>query len=250
MELLRAEGLTKRFGELVAVDRVDLCLEEGVCTAIIGPNGAGKTTLLNLLSGLLPPDAGRIVFRGEEITHLPPHARVARGLARSFQVMTIFPRLTVRENVLLPMLAREGQALRALRDVSAFPALVEEADGLLQEIGLYGARHQPASLLPHGDQRRLELGIAVAARPRLCLLDEPSSGLNPLERAGLFRLVERLASERGVTFVLVEHDMSVVFQLARRIIVMNRGRILADGSPEAVRANPEVREIYLGEEEG
>jgi branched-chain amino acid transport system ATP-binding protein len=247
-ELLVARGLRKRFGDLAAVDGLDLRVEEGGCTALIGPNGAGKTTALNLLSGHLSPDQGTITFRGEEITRLPPHARVHRGLSRSFQVMTIFPELTALENLLVPILARTGAVRSVLRPVHAFPEAEEEARRLLEDLGLSGAGEVPAGNLPHGDQRRLEMGIAVASRPRLCLLDEPSSGLNPLERAGLLHLIRQLSEQRGVTFVVVEHDMDVVFGLARWVVVMNRGRVLAEGTPEAIRASREVRETYLGEE--
>jgi branched-chain amino acid transport system ATP-binding protein len=247
-ELLVARGLRKRFGDLAAVDGLDLRVEEGGCTALIGPNGAGKTTALNLLSGHLSPDQGTITFRGEDITRLPPHARVHRGLSRSFQVMTIFPELTALENLLVPILARTGAVRSVLRPVHAFPEAEEEARRLLEDLGLSGAGEVPAGNLPHGDQRRLEMGIAVASRPRLCLLDEPSSGLNPLERAGLLHLIRQLSEQRGVTFVVVEHDMDVVFGLARWVVVMNRGRVLAEGTPEAIRASREVRETYLGEE--
>ncbi len=247
-ELLVARGLRKRFGDLAAVDGVDLRVEEGGCTALIGPNGAGKTTALNLLSGHLSPDEGRITFRGEDITHLRPHARVHRGLSRSFQVMAIFPELTALENLLAPILARTGAVRSVLRPLQAFPEAEEEARQLLDDLDLSGAAEVPAGNLPHGDQRRLELGIAVASRPRLCLLDEPSSGLNPLERTGLLHLIRRLSEQRGVTFVVVEHDMDVVFGLARWVVVMNRGRVLAEGTPEAIRASREVRETYLGEE--
>lgn len=246
--LLVAQGLRKRFGDLAAVDGLDLRVEEGGCTALIGPNGAGKTTALNLLSGYLPPDEGRITFRGEDITRLPPHARVRRGLSRSFQVMNIFPELTAKENLLVPILVKSGAVGRGLRPLHAYPEAEQEARRLLEDLDLAEAADLPAGALPHGDQRRLELGIAVASQPRLCLLDEPSSGLNPLERAGLLQLVRRLSDQRGVTFVVVEHDMDVVFGLARWVVVLNRGRVLAEGTPEEVRASREVRETYLGEE--
>ncbi len=248
-ELLTARGLRKRFGDLAAVDGLDLRVEEGGCVALIGPNGAGKTTALNLLSGHLLPDEGRITFCGEDITHQPPHARVHRGLSRSFQLMTIFPELTAKENLLVPVLARLGAVRSALRPLEEYREAEREALELLGDLHLGHAAEVAAGSLPHGDQRRLELGIAVASRPKLCLLDEPSSGLNPLERAGLMDLVRRLADERGVTFVVVEHDMDVVFGLARWVVVMNRGRVLAEGPPEAIRENREVRETYLGEEE-
>jgi branched-chain amino acid transport system ATP-binding protein len=247
-ELLRVEKLRKTFRELVAVDAVDLQLADGEVVALIGPNGAGKTTFINLLSGAVAPDAGRVIFHGEDITHLPSHLRVRRGVTRSFQVMNIFPRLTVRENILLPVLARRRRLFRFFSPTHAYSAAVDEADELLQEVGLSDQRDQYAGELPHGDQRRLELGIAVAVQPVLCLLDEPSAGMNPLERTLVLELVRKLAHDRQTTFVIVEHDMDVVFSLAERIVVMNRGRILADGTPMAIRENREVRDIYLGEE--
>jgi len=247
--LLRAEALRKTFGALAAVDGVDLALQEGVLAAIIGPNGAGKTTLINLLSGAVVPDAGRVLFRGQEITRLPAHVRVRMGLARSFQVMNIFPRLSVRENVLLPVLARRRPALAPFARLEADGAALAEADAVLAAVGLLPEADREAGTLAHGDQRRLELAIAVASRPVLCFLDEPSSGMTPPERAVVLDLVRRLAQERRTTFVIVEHDMDVVFALAARVIVMNRGRILADGPPDAIRADPQVRAVYLGEDE-
>jgi len=246
--LLRIEGLRKQFGALAAVDGVDLELAAEQLTAIIGPNGAGKTTLINLLSGAFPADAGRVFFEGAEITRLPAHQRVRRGLSRSFQVINVFSRLTVLENMLVPVLARLGRSRRPFGGWRGEGDAVAEAEALLEEVGLAAQRHQPAGALSHGDQRLLELGIAVASRPRLCLLDEPASGLTPVERAMVQDLIRRLARERRTTFVVVEHDMDVVFALADRIVVLNRGRVLADGSPAAIRDNREVREIYLGEE--
>ena len=248
-DLLRAEHLRKTFGALAAVDDVDMSLGQGELTAIIGPNGAGKTTLINVLSGALPPDSGRVLFQDEEITRLPAHARVRRGLCRSFQVMTIFPRLTVRENILLPVLSRHGKALRPFATLADDGHAMDEADSLLREVGLEPQADRQAGTLAHGDQRRLEMAIAIAPRPVLCFLDEPSSGMTPPERGMILELIRRLAAERGTTFVIIEHDMDVVFSLARRIVVMNRGRILADGPPDAIRANPQVREIYLGDDE-
>lgn len=247
MNLLQAQGVRKAFGELAAVVDVDLAFAEGVLTALIGPNGAGKTTLINLLSGAIPPDRGRVTLRGEDITTVPAHGRVRRGLTRSFQVMNIFPRLTVRENVLLPVLARRGQPLNPWARLDDDREATSEADRLLDEVGLGAQATRQAVTLAHGDQRRLELAIAVAPRPILCFLDEPSSGMTPLERQGVLGLIRRLARERQTTFVIVEHDMDVVFSLAQRLVVMNRGSILADGTPEEIRANHQVRQIYLGQ---
>jgi branched-chain amino acid transport system ATP-binding protein len=246
--LLETQGLRKTFGRLAAVDNVSLSLAPGVLTAIIGPNGAGKTTLINLLTGLLLPDAGTVRFKAEDISHLPAHARVRRGLSRSFQIMTIFPRLTVQENVLLPALARRGRNRRPFARLEGEREAFADAREILGEIGLWEQREMQVRALSHGDQRRLELGIAVATRPELCFLDEPSSGMNPIERQTVLGLIRRLSAERRTTFVIIEHDMDVVFSLSERIVVMNRGQVLADGSPAAIRENREVREIYLGGE--
>ena len=247
-KLLRAEGLRKDFGELTAVAGVDLALPRGRLTAIIGPNGAGKTTLINLLTGAFPPDAGRIYWKGEEITRLGVHQRVRRGLSRSFQVINLFPRLSVLQNVLLPVLVRCRRSHVPLGAWERETEAVAEAEALIREIGLGAARQAPAGELSHGDQRLLELGIAVAPRPELCFLDEPASGLTPAERAMVLDLVRRLAVERQTTFTVVEHDMDVVFALADWIVVLHRGQVLAEGPPAAIRENREVREIYLGEE--
>jgi len=247
-ELLEAKGLRKTFGALTAVLDVDLSLAEGVLTAIIGPNGAGKTTMINLLSGAIPLDRGHVTLRGEDITTLPAHARVPLGLTRSFQVMNIFPRLTVRENALLPVLARRGKPFSPWASLDNDREAAAETNELLYEVGLGPQADQPAATLAHGDQRRLELAIAIAPRPILCFLDEPSSGMTPVEREGVLDLIRQLARERQTTFVIVEHDMDVVFSLAQRIVVMDRGTILADGMPGEIRSNRLVRQIYLGQE--
>ncbi|HLT58666.1 MAG: ABC transporter ATP-binding protein [Limnochordales bacterium] len=246
--ILQAEGLTKYFGRMAAVDGVTLSVREGQLTAIIGPNGAGKTTFINLMSGFLTPDRGRIVFRDQDVTKLPPAARVHLGLTRSFQIMTLFPDLTAEENVLLPILARRGAVGRAFTPYKADREAREEAGEVLQRIGLWSYRDTPARLLSHGDQRLLELGIAVATRPVLCFLDEPTSGMNPQERRAVLDLVQELSASRTTTFVIVEHDMDVVFSLADYIYVLHRGQLLAGDTPEAIRQNPRVREVYLGEE--
>ena len=247
-ELLRIEGARKRFGDFVAIDGVTVTLPAGRLSAIIGPNGAGKTTLINLATGAFFPDSGTLHFKGEPVTRLPVHERIRRGLSRSFQIMNIFARLTVLENLLVPVLARRGRAGIPFRAMERESEAIAEARRILGSIGLSGAEQTPAGVLSHGDQRLLELGIAIAPAPELCFLDEPSSGLTPVERNTVQELVRRLAAEKRTTFVIVEHDMDVVFSLAEWIVVMNRGRVLAEGTPAEIREHREVREVYLGEE--
>jgi len=246
--LLEIQELRKSFGRLAAVAGVSLGLAEGTLTAIIGPNGAGKTTLINLLTGLIVADAGTVRFKGEDITRLPPHGRVRRGLSRSFQIMNIFPSLTARENLLLPVLSRLRRNLRAMACLAGETEANAEVEALLHEIGLWEKRNARAGALSHGDQRLLELGIAVGTRPELCFLDEPCSGMTPFERQAVMGLMRKLSDDRRTTFVIVEHDMDVVFSLSQRIIVMNHGEVLADGTPDAIREDRAVRETYLGVE--
>ena len=248
MELLRIEGAGKRFGDFIAVDGVTLTLPAGRLTAVIGPNGAGKTTLINLVTGALVPDFGEVRFKGEVITHLAIHHRMRKGLSRSFQVMNIFARLSVIQNILVPVLSRRGRAANPFHGLARETAAMTEALRILEEIGLTAEENTPAGVLSHGDQRLLELGIAIAPAPELCFLDEPSSGLTSVERATVLELIKKLSAERRTTFVIVEHDMDVVFSLADWIIVMNRGQVLAEGTPAEIRENRAVREVYLGEE--
>lgn len=247
-EILRTEGLRKSFGELAAVDGVDLTLQEGMLTSIIGPNGAGKTTLINLLTGSVSPDLGKVFFKGEDITKMPTDKRVKRGISRSFQIMNIFPRLTVSQNIQLPVLSRLNKNLKPFSRLDAEKDAIAETERILIEVGLWEEKDLMAGELSHGDQRLLELGIAIATGPELCFLDEPSAGMNPLERVKVLELVRRLSAERKTTFTIVEHDMDVVFSLSDWIIVMNRGKVLAEGDPAQIRDNSEVRDIYLGEE--
>jgi branched-chain amino acid transport system ATP-binding protein len=227
-----------------------MTLEKGVLTSIIGPNGAGKTTLINLFTGNLPCDSGRLVFDGTEITELPPHERVRLGVSRSFQITNVFQQMTVAQNLQLPVLARLGRAGRPFARPDRDPDVRTEVQSLLADIGLGNARDVRAAALPHGDQRLLEIGMAIACRPRLCFLDEPCSGMSPVERARVQELVRKLAKTRDVTFVIIEHDMDVVFALSERIIVMHQGSVLTDGKPEAIRNHAGVKEIYLGEDVG
>ncbi len=244
--LLRVEDLRKSFGEVSAVDGVSLDLALGRLTCIIGPNGAGKTTLVNLLTGRLAPDGGRIDFNGREITRMPAHARVQLGLSRSFQINSVFPHLTVAENLAIPTLARLGRSGAMLRRADHVSGLEDAVQRLLAEWHLEEERQMPAAALSHGSQRLLEIAIAVATRPRLLILDEPTAGLSPAEKPQVLAQLRRVAAAREITFVLVEHDMDIVFSLADRIVVMHRGRILADGAPEVIRRDPVVQEVYLG----
>ena len=248
MELLGIHNLAKRFGDFVAIHNLSLTLPAGRLTAVIGPNGAGKTTLISLITGALLPDAGELRFKGEAITRLPVHDRIRRGLSRSFQIMNIFARLPVVQNILVPVLSRQRRTGHPFRALSSETAALSEARAILREIGLSEVENTPAGVLSHGDQRLLELGIAIASAPELCFLDEPSSGLTSVERATVLALIRRLSAERRTTFVIVEHDMDVVFALADWIVVMNRGQVLAEGPPAEIRENRAVREVYLGEE--
>jgi branched-chain amino acid transport system ATP-binding protein len=248
MNLLNIERVSKHFGDFTAVDNITLAFPAGRLTAVIGPNGAGKTTLINLVTGALIPDSGEIRFKEAAITRLAIHDRIRKGLSRSFQIMNIFARLTVLENILVPVLARRGRTGHPFHGLARETAAVAEARRILGEIGLAEQESTPAGALSHGDQRLLELGIAIAPGPELCCLDEPSSGLTSTERATVLDLIHKLSAEHNTTFVIVEHDMDVVFALADWIVVMNRGQVLAEGPPAEIRENRAVREVYLGEE--
>ena len=244
--LLHVRGLRKRFGGLVATDGVDLDVAAGETVAVIGPNGAGKTTLIAQLSGDLAPDAGRIRFAGADVTALPAPARSRLGLARSFQITSIFREFSALDNVALAVQAHAGHSFRFWRPARAEAALREPARAVLEQVGLGARGDVPAGTLAHGEQRQLEIAMALATRPTLLLLDEPVAGMGLDESA---RMVQLLRTLRGRhTIVLVEHDMDVVFALADRISVMVDGRVIATGAPEAIRMNPEVRRAYLGEE--
>ncbi len=247
-DFLKAEKLRKYFGVVSAADDIDLRIEEGVLTSIIGPNGAGKTTLINLLTGNILADSGKIFFNNEEITHLPIHKRVKKGICRSFQIMNIFPKLSVFENLQIPILSFLNQSLRFFTPVHRHTDVNERVQKLLNEIGLTEKKDLPAGILSHGDQRLLEIGLAMAPEPKLLFLDEPTAGMNPVERVKVLENIRRLSREKQSTFVIVEHDMDIVFSLSDRIIVLHRGQILADGMPEEIKQNEDVRKVYLGEE--
>lgn len=246
--LLTTHRLSNHFGMVCTARDLDLRFEQGVLTSIIGPNGAGKSTLINLLTGHLPVQAGKIIFQGREITRLPIHQRVRMGICRSFQIVNVFPELTVAQNVMIPVLARTGRSWRPFRLLSREMAALRETEVFLEKVGLLAERDTSATALSHGDLRLLEVGVALAAAPTLLFLDEPTAGMNPVERVRLLDNIRQLAREGRTTFVLVEHDMDVVFSLSERIIVLHRGEILCDGTPESVRADAKVREVYLGDD--
>jgi branched-chain amino acid transport system ATP-binding protein len=246
-ELLRVEGLKKYFGEIHAVDGIDLRFEEGVFTSIIGPNGAGKTSFINLLTGRFFPDSGKIFFKGENITRFPIHRRVKRGIGRSFQITNILPRLTVFENVAIPTLSRMNKSLNLFSRFKHLTSVRKSVEDTLQMIGLLEKARLPAAALSHGDQRLLEIGMAMASHPTLLILDEPTAGMNPVERIHILKNIKRLSVEQKTTFLIVEHDMDVVFSLSDRIIVLHRGKVLVDGRPEEIKGDSLVREVYLGD---
>jgi branched-chain amino acid transport system ATP-binding protein len=248
VDLLRTEKLRKYFGVVSAADDIDLKIEEGVLTSIIGPNGAGKTTLINLLTGNILPDSGRVFFYDEEITHLPIHKRVKKGISRSFQIMNIFPKLSVFENLQIPIFSLMNRSLHFFKPVHGHADVNDRVDKLLSELGLKEKKDLPAGALSHGDQRLLEIGLAMASEPKLLFLDEPTAGMNPVERVKVLENIRRLSKEKQSTFIIVEHDMDIVFSLSDRIIVLHRGQILADGKPEEIRENEDVKKVYLGEE--
>jgi len=244
--LLDVRALSKSFGALRATDRVDLDVREGETHAIIGPNGAGKTTLIGQLAGNLRPDEGRIRFAGEDITALAAPARSRKGLARSFQITSIYREFTALDNVALAVQAHAGHSFRFWRPARAEARLRDPARAILDEVGLGGRADVLAANLAHGEQRQLEIAMALASRPRLMLLDEPVAGMGIDESQRMIRFLAGLKGQR--TIILVEHDMDAVFSLADRISVLVYGRIIASGTPEEIRANPEVRSAYLGEE--
>jgi branched-chain amino acid transport system permease protein len=244
--VLEIKNLTRRFGGVAAVEDVSFVLREGEIRAIIGPNGAGKSTFFNMLASMLPPSSGEIEFRGARITNLGSTLVCQRGIAKSFQINQIFPSLTVRDNLLIPTLARRYGKFRPamLRRVAAageLGAMVEETAAAVQ---LSSRLDTPAREMAYGEKRRLEIGLALATRPQVLLLDEPTAGMSPAERADTVRLLRRIAA--GITIVIVEHDMDVVFGLADRVTVLFNGRKIAEGTPEAIQADPDVRAAYLG----
>ena len=230
--ILETKNVTKSFSGFIAVDNVSISFDPQTITAIIGPNGAGKTTFINLCTGMYKPDSGKILFEGEDITDLSPEKRVQIGISRTFQIPNVFPMLTVKQNIKIPLLSKPN-------------SIENKLDEILKTFGLDKKKDVLASELSHGDEKILEIAMAIATKPKILFLDEPMAGVNPAERAKIMKLIEELKEKERLTIVIVEHDMDVVFKIAERIIVMNRGKIIADGTPDEIKRNEVVKEVYL-----
>jgi branched-chain amino acid transport system ATP-binding protein len=243
--MLEVSGLSKAFDGFTAVDTVDFAVRRGEIAAVIGPNGAGKSTFFNLITGHLKPDAGRVLFKERDITGAPPHRICLMGMGRSFQRTNIFPKLTVFENVQAAFIThrRRGSNFWSLSD-SLYRG---ETEALLGSLGLADQADATSGVLSHGNQKQVELGIALACDPEILLLDEPTAGMSAAETRDTIRLIQRIAAERALTLLFTEHDMEVVFSIAQKIAVLHQGRLIAEGTPEAVQQNPDVRRVYLGE---
>ena len=248
MSLLRTEELRKQFGGLTAVDDVTFEVERGETRAVIGPNGAGKSTLINCITGMLTPTSGTVHFDDEDITGMDPHVAVQTGISKSFQTASIFPNMTVKENVEIAALASEHGSfqLNFFKNRSSFDEVHRISERMLDAVGLLKHRDQTAGSLPYGDKRRLEIAIALASEPEMLFMDEPTAGMSPEETNSTVDLIEELQDDLGLTILIVEHDMEIIFRIADKILVLNRGRVIADGTPEEVRDNEDVQEAYLG----
>jgi branched-chain amino acid transport system ATP-binding protein len=246
MSLLRVENVSKLFGSLVAVSGVSMTVEPGELRAVIGPNGAGKTTFFNLITGFFSPTSGRIMFDGDDVTPLLPARRVWRGIARTFQITEVFPELTVHENLRIPVEVASGFRLKPWLSRAADDKVRARVDELLRMGGLAGKANRLVGELAHGDQRATEIMMSIALNPRLLLLDEPTAGMGEQETLDIIQLVRRLHKDSKLTIVLIEHDMRVVFHLADRIMVLDQGKFLAEGTPREIAANEAVQTAYLG----
>jgi branched-chain amino acid transport system ATP-binding protein len=244
MDVLKVENLAQSFGGLQVLQGLSFSLKAGEKVALIGPNGAGKTTLINILNGLIRPQTGRIYLLGHDITNLPPHARVSLGLARSFQIIRLFPHLTLLTNVLLAIQGVQSTRYQMIRPITAYANSLIRAQELLELVNLWEERDSLTTALGYGQQRQVEIILALASKPKLLLLDEPSAGLTRGESENLIDMIHNLVADD--TVLLSDHDMELVFRLADRVMVLHYGQIIADGAPEEVQADPRVRQIYLG----
>jgi len=247
VSLLRVDNISKHFGSLVAVSGISMTVEPGELRAVIGPNGAGKTTFFNLITGFFAPSGGRIMFEGSDITAMPPVERVWRGIARTFQITEVFPELTVRENLRIPVEVAAGYRLRPYLPRADDAEVRSRIDELLEMGGLAAKAGRLVGELAHGDQRSTEIMMALALRPRLLLLDEPTAGMGDQETYDITQLIRKLHRDQKLSIVLIEHDMRVVFHLADRIMVLDHGRFLAEGTPREIAANEAVQTAYLGQ---
>jgi branched-chain amino acid transport system ATP-binding protein len=245
--VLDVSGISKRFGGLQALSDVGIKIERGQVYGLIGPNGAGKTTFFNLLSGFFPPSAGKIIFEGRDVTMVAAHRRVAMGMARTFQITEIFPELTVRENLRIGAEVAGGYALRAWVSRAEKLAVTQKVDEILELAGLTAKADRLVGELAHGDQRVVEIATALTLQPHLLLLDEPTAGMGEQETYAVTKLIRELRQRGGLSLVLIEHDMRVVFHLADRITVLDQGRMLAEGKPAEIAANQAVQAAYLGQ---
>lgn len=245
--IMEAQNLSKVFGGLVAVDDVSLQVKAQTMHAIIGPNGAGKTTLFNLLSGMMPPTMGKILYKGEDITHLPPQRRAHKGIGRSFQITNIFPNLSVLENIRLGTQALGNDNFKLMKAADDFELYIEKAMAVIETVGLNGREAMLARNLPHGEKRKLELGIMLAGEPEMLLFDEPTAGMSSEQVPELIKIINKVVREKNRTAILVEHHMDMVMSVSDTITVMAQGRVLAEGSPQDIARNKQVQSAYLGD---
>lgn len=241
---LQTKEICKDFGKLRAVNQVSLEIRKGDIHAIIGPNGAGKSTYFNLITGYHKVTSGKVLFKGDDITHLPAYRRCKLGITRSFQITSIYPKLTIYESVLMALLSHRKATLNLFTPSKKF--FQEEVWHILEDVGLADQANRLGDSISHGDKKRLELAITLGTEPELLLLDEPTCGMSPEETEATMNLISRLSSQRGITILFTEHDMSVVFGIAKRISVLHQGILIADGSPQEVRSSAEVQKVYLG----
>jgi branched-chain amino acid transport system ATP-binding protein len=244
MAILETKNLVKIFGKMPATNNVSLSVQAGDIHAIIGPNGAGKSTYFNLITGYHQPNSGQVLFKGQDITKSPPYQRVRLGITRSFQITSIYPKLTVYDSVLMALLSHQKKTLNFFSSAKKY--FKEETWSILEDVGLAEQARINGDSISHGDKKRLELAVTLGSKPELLLLDEPTCGMSPEETESIMAIVKKLVEEKGLTILFTEHDMAVVFGIARRISVLHQGTLIAEGTPEEVRASEEVQKVYLG----